>query len=117
MTVYRMDVIIEAKDGATIDGVQPHHPDPLSAAVAIQDTMTDLTKHDHRLGWRITQVRPAQAGTAVISAADLRHLLNRVEDGRWLMYTPYAETIQALRQQLNTSRAGRTHNQETGAET
>ena len=48
MTVYRMDVIIEAKDDATIDGVQPHHPDPLSAAVAIQDTMADLTKHDHR---------------------------------------------------------------------
>ena len=105
MTVYRMDVIIEAKDDETIDGVQPHHPDPLSAAVAIQDTLADLTKHDHRYGWRITQVRPAQAGTAVVSAADLQHVLDRIEQGRWLNYEPYLGAVQALRQQLNASRA------------
>jgi hypothetical protein len=103
MAIHRMDVTIEAKDDETGDGVQPHHPDPLSAAVAVQDTMADLTKHDSRFGWRITRVRPAQAGTAVVSAADLRHVLDRCDQGRWL-HGPYAEAAAALRGQLAASR-------------
>jgi hypothetical protein len=101
MTVFRMDVTAEAKDDETGEGVLPHLPDPLSAAVAVQDTMANLTKHDGRFGWRITQVRPAQAGTAVVSAADLRHVLDQVT----AVIGPYAEAAAALREQLTASRA------------
>jgi hypothetical protein len=73
---FRMDVAIEAKDDETAEGVQPHMPDPLSAAVAVQDTMADVSKHGAGFGWRITRVRPVTAGTVVVSAADLRHVLN-----------------------------------------
>lgn len=98
---FRMDLLIEAKQDETIDGVQPHMPDPTSAAVTVQDTMADLSKHDARFGWRITRVQPVQAGTAVVSAADLRHVL------QWLdlhaqLPPLYAECAQALARDLES---------------
>ena len=99
---FRMNVAIEAKQDETIDGAQPHMPDPLSAAVTVQDTMADLTKHDARFGWRITRVRPVAAGTTVVSAADLSRLLDWIDE-HGPAAGPYAETAAALRRDLEAS--------------
>jgi hypothetical protein len=98
--IHRVDLRIEAKEDATSEGVQPQFPDTGELAATVADILADETKHHDGLGWRVTRADPAAAGTVLVSAADLRHVLDRVAQGRWLDYLPEGAAAAALREQL-----------------
>jgi hypothetical protein len=100
MAVHRMDIAIEAKEDETGEGVQPGYPAPKESAEVLRDILADETKHHDGLGWRTTGVTPVAAGTVLVSAADLRHVLDRVAQGHWLDYLPEGAAAAALREQL-----------------
>jgi len=106
MAFHRVDLIIEAKEDETIDGVPPGVPGTGASAEFTENLLADVTKHEAQLGWRVTRVRPVAAGTALVSAADLSHVLDRIAQGRWLNYEPYLGAVQALRRDLEASWAG-----------
>jgi hypothetical protein len=47
---------VEPKDEETIEGVMPGEPTPERLAVAVQDRMADITKHDGLYGYRVLRV-------------------------------------------------------------
>jgi hypothetical protein len=56
---YLLRVTAEEKEDVTGDGQEPELPTTAGMAVVLQDHLTDITKHDGQLGWRITAVSPA----------------------------------------------------------
>lgn len=73
-------------DGEMVPG---YEPDPAEVAQWVHDAMTDLTKHDERIGWRLR---------AVITTAPLSELA-----ANWLAQ---AEIDQARAAQLGASSPG-----------
>ena len=96
MAVHRLDLIIEAKEDETIEGVPPGFPAPAESAEFAQNLLADVTKHEAMLGWRVTRVQPVAAGTVVVSTADLRHVLDQVT----AVTGPYADAKAALLRDL-----------------
>ena len=115
MAIHRVDLTIEAKEDETGDGIAPRVPALAESVARLHDTVADNTKHDTMIGWRVTSVRPAAAGTALVSATDLRHLLDWVDEhGR--AAGPYAETAAALRRDLDASAVPDNHEYDLGGE-
>jgi hypothetical protein len=56
MTEYTLTLVIVPKDEPTHDGVVPGLPSGAELCAMAQDGLASLTKHDARLGWRITEV-------------------------------------------------------------
>jgi|SRR6516165_5446869 hypothetical protein len=104
MTIVQVDLTLEPKEDETGDGVQPGLPGLAEAARVAEDILADETKTHGGLGWRVTRVQLVAAGTVLVSAADLRHVLDRVKQGRWLDYVPEGACAAALRAQLEGER-------------
>lgn len=107
MALHRVDLIIEAKEDETIDGVPPGVPGTSASAEFAENLLADVTKHEAQLGWRITRVRPVAAGTALVSAADLSHVLDYIAGQPFSgMSGPELDCYYALRRDLEASWGG-----------
>jgi len=59
MKTILLAVTVEAKDEYP-DGRPGREPGYREAASRIQDVLSDVTKHDETIGWRVTQVKLAK---------------------------------------------------------
>jgi hypothetical protein len=57
-----LEIVVEEKDEATVEGVQPGLPPGHQLASTFYDVMADTTKHEATFGWRVRSVREVARG-------------------------------------------------------